>query len=444
MSQTSADSPIASTNHCQLETHANALLHSFTAGTAIEKKKSFDNLTSTERALLPSSDSASPYRTARDMAVATTLSVLLDSLTQSLSSTFEATAKIPTVTAPQDGISLLDVKNELLLSYLQNLVFLILVKLRKTKQGDSNGSDGKTRVNDEVVKKLVELRLYLEKGVRPLEDKLRYQIEKVMRAADDAERNEKATQAAAQTGTDSKSGSESEEDSDEDDEDSEDEKTNTATMANVANVAFRPSLSAISRSTTESAGKSSKDNNGVYRPPKVAPTTMPTTERREKRERGPIKSATMDEFIADELSTAPLAQPSIGTNIVQFGRRMKTATERKAEDERRDYEERNFVRLPKDSKKDRTKNAAVESRRGRMNYGGEEFRDLSMGVDRIDRLTKKKKDGGSGTRALLEKSRKRAPETVDGPRGSGVDVGERYQKRLKVLESGRRDRGKGR
>lgn len=373
------------------------------------------------------------------MAAATTLPVLLDSLTQSLSSTFEATTKIPSIDAPKDGISLLDVKNELLLSYLQNLVFLILVKLRKSKQNQSHNTNNDSNVDDEVVKKLVELRVYLEKGVRPLEDKLRYQIEKVLRAASDAERNEKAAQAAAVLDSGSESGSDSDDASDDDEED-EDEKSG---KANVADLAFRPNLSAVARSTTEaSAGKPNKDTDGIYRPPKIAPTTMPTTERREKRERGPIRSATMDEFVADELSSAPLAQPSIGTNIVQFGRRLKTANERKEEDERRDYEERNFVRLAKESKKDRAKNSEVAARRSRMNYGGEEWRDLGMGVDRIHRLTKTK-GGGSGTRALLEKSRKRGPETVDGPRGSG-EMGDRYSKRLKVLESGRRDRGKGR
>lgn len=373
------------------------------------------------------------------MAAATTLPALLDSLTQSLSSTFEAASKIPAVEAPQDGISLLDVKNELLLSYLQNLVFLILVKLRKTNTGDAKQLNNEAGLDSDVVKKLVELRLYLEKGVRPLEDKLRYQIEKVLRAADDSERNEKAAQAAADIKSESDSASSNEDGSDEDDEESESEHTNTA---NVADLAYRPSLGAFARSTSATADKSNKDKNGVYRPPKVAPTAMPTIERRERRDRGPIKSATMDEFVADELSAAPVAQPSIGTNIVQFGRRVKTASERKAEDERRSYEERNFVRLPKESKKDRAKNNAVESRRGRMNYGGEEFRDLSLGVDRIQRLTKRK-DGGGGTRALLEKSRKRGPETVDGPRGSGA-IGETYSKRLKVLEGGRRDRGKGR
>lgn len=374
------------------------------------------------------------------MATTASLSALLDSLTQSLSTTFDAASKLPSVEAPKDGISLLDVKNELLLSYLQNLVFLILVKLRRAKQGHSSNSNDDSNAEDEVVKKLVELRLYLEKGVRPLEDKLSYQIGRLLRAAADAERNEKAAQAAMQAKNNSDAASDSEESSGEDEEESEEEKPDTASLA------FRPGMGKIVRSRVDSDDQPSKDKSGVYRPPKIAPTKMPTTETRERRQRGPIKSATMDEFVADELSTAPLAQPSIGTNIVQFGRRLKTATERKEEDERRDYEERNFVRLAKDSKKDRAKKAAVDSRRGRMNYGGEEFRDLSMGVDRIHRLTKKK-DGGGGTRALLEKSRKRGPETVDGPRGSGRDggeMGERYQKRLKVLDSGRRDRGKGR
>jgi U3 small nucleolar ribonucleoprotein protein LCP5 len=367
------------------------------------------------------------------MAAATTLPVLLDSLTQSLSSVFEATSRISSVEAPKDGISLLDVKNELLLSYLQNLIFLILVKLRKSKQSGSDDEDNHVG-DDEVVKKLVELRLYLEKGVRPLEEKLRYQIERLLRAADNAERNEKAAQAAAASSSDSES---SDEDSEEESQSEEDSKP----APNMAGLQARPLLGAMARRPAADAGgaKHGKENDGIYRPPKVAPTVMPTLDKREKRERGPIKSATMDEFVADELSTAPVAQPSIGTNIAQFGRRLKTASERKEEDERREYEERNFTRLPKESKKERAQKAARDGRRGRMDYGGEEWRDLGMGVDRINRMTNRK-DGGGGTMALLDKSRKRGRDTVDGPRGSG-EAGESYQKRLKVLESGRRDRG---
>ncbi|KKY37692.1 putative sas10 utp3 c1d family protein [Diaporthe ampelina] len=367
------------------------------------------------------------------MAAATTLPVLLDSLTQSLSSVLEATSKTPLIEAPKDGISLLDVKNELLLSYLQNLIFLILVKLRKSKQSSPEDDENGRFDDGEVVKKLVELRLYLEKGVRPLEEKLRYQIEKVLRAADDAERNEKAAQAAAASGSDSES-------SDEDSEGEDQSGEESVPAAHLTGLQARPNLDSVARRpAADIARKHSKEKDAIYRPPKVAPTVMPTTERREKRERGPIKSATMDEFVADELSTAPVAQPSIGTNISQFGRRLKTASERKEEDERRDYEERNFTRLPKESKKKLAQKAARDGRSGRMDYGGEEWRDLGMGVDRINRMTNKK-EGGRGTKALLEKSRKRGRDTVDGPRGSG-EAGESYQKRLKVLESGRRDRG---
>ena len=39
----------------------------------------------------------------------------------------------------------------------------------------------------EAVKKLAELRVWLEKGVRPCETRLKYQIEKVLRAASDWE-----------------------------------------------------------------------------------------------------------------------------------------------------------------------------------------------------------------------------------------------------------------
>lgn len=370
------------------------------------------------------------------MAAPSSLPALLGSLTQSLSSALEATPKLADAEPPKDGLSLLDVKNELLLSYLQNLVFLILVKLRQSKNGKQQSD-----LNDTAVKKLVELRLYLEKGVRPLEDKLRYQIEKVLRAADDAERNAQAAEASSapksRKRSDSRSGSESDEGSEESGDD--------AAAAKVSDLQFRPNLSAFVRPAASTGVSKEKGADGVYRPPKIAPTVMPTTERKERAERKNLKSATLDEFIADELSTAPVAEPSIGTTIAAHGRRVKTAGERAEEAERLEYEERNFVRLPKESKKDRAKKSKAAGRSSRMAFGGEEFRGLGENVDRINLLTKNK-NGGTGTRALLEKSRKRGIDTVDGPRGSGstngVQMGERYEKRLKVLEGGRRDRGK--
>ncbi|KAF0325660.1 hypothetical protein K4K61_003170 [Colletotrichum sp. SAR11_59] len=364
------------------------------------------------------------------MAAPSTLPALLDSLTQSLTTSLDAAPK-NSIAPPQNGISLLDVKNELLLSYLQNLVFLILLKLRNAKKQsrDDENADDTTQA---VVKKLVELRLYLEKGVRPLEDKLRYQIEKILRAADDAERNAKAAEAAeGGNGDNSDSASDDESGSDEESDDEEDLKAS----------AMQARPDAFVRPAAASAAVAAAQKDGVYRPPRIAPTVMPS-ERREKTDRRPHKSAVMDEFIETEMSTAPLAEPSIGTTIVSGGRRMKTAAERKDEDERREYEETNFVRLAPKSKKEQAKENARTGRSGRMQFGGEEWRDLGEGVDRINRLTARKKSGG--TRDLLDKSRKRGRETTDGPRGSGqrAEMGERFQKRVKTLEAGRRDRGK--
>jgi U3 small nucleolar ribonucleoprotein protein LCP5 len=372
------------------------------------------------------------------MAAPATLPALLDSLTRSLTTTLEAAPKLASIELPKEGLSLLDVKNELLLSYLQNLVFLILLKLRQSKSGSDTQHDGES-LSDLVVSKLVELRLYLEKGTRPLEDKLRFQIDKVLRAADDAERAAKAAEHAAlkRHESDSESGSEDSE------SDESEDAPNGLEKVNVSDLQHRPNLASWQRPAAAQAKDKEKDTSGVYRPPKIAPVAMPTTERREKADRRPMKSATLDEFIADEMSTAPIAEPSIGTTIVNRGRKIKTAAERRREEERREFEETNFVRLPKESKKERAKRARMEGNSRRMNFGGEEWRDLSEGADRISRLTQAK-SGSRSTKALLEKSRKRTLDSADGPRGSGVAMGERFQKRLKVLESGRGTRGKGR
>ncbi|PNP46946.1 hypothetical protein TGAMA5MH_01899 [Trichoderma gamsii] len=382
------------------------------------------------------------------MAAATTLPALLASLTQSLSLAQEGTSKISTIEHPKDGISLLDVKNELLLSYLQNLVFLILVKLRNTKSDGKDASKEKDEDLDEVVRsKLVELRLYLEKGARPLEEKLRFSIDRFLRTAEDAQRREKMKEIkdSAKTGSSTdESGSDSEQDEDEDDSEAEETgfskpQTKNGAAPNMGSLIDDVAIRPANRSEDDGAPA------GVYRPPRRERQVMETTETREKAARRPMRSHTMEEFVASELSSAPMAEPSIGTTIVQGGRRMKTTQERRDEAERTEYEEANFTRLPQESKKDRAKKAKQANRSGRMQFGGEEWHNLGEGIDRIDRLTKRKEGGaGSGVRAMLEKSRKRGAETEDGPRGSGHQMGDRFHKKARLLDIGRGSRGKGR
>ncbi|RDA85920.1 hypothetical protein CP532_2713 [Ophiocordyceps camponoti-leonardi (nom. inval.)] len=363
-----------------------------------------------------------------------TLAALLSSLTQSLTLAQEATPQIEAIEHPKDGISLLDVKNELLLSYLQNLVFLILLKLRNSKLADDGSSHGDA-IDESVREKLVKLRLYLEKGARPLEDKLRFSIERFLRTAEDAQREgQRKSRTATLVDKDSADSDGSGSGSDEEDDD--DDNKNDATRSK--QVAAAPRVGALIDDVTMQSTGREEGPSGIYRPPKRDRHLMETTRSREKADRRPNKSHTMEEFIHSELFTAPIAEPSIGTTILQGGRKMKTAQERKEEAERRDYEEMNLVRLPKLSKKERAKKNKEAGHGGRMQFGGEEWRDLGEGVDRIDRLTKRKGQAGGGVRALLEKSRKRGFEAADGH----PEIGERFQKKVKMLEAGRRSRGK--
>ncbi|KAK2749109.1 hypothetical protein FQN55_003811 [Onygenales sp. PD_40] len=381
--------------------------------------------------------------------LATSLETLTSSLSSALSSLpnsqpHDVAADNATILPPSDGISLLDTKNEIFLSYLQNLVFVILLQLRHlstdSPDAETDIKNADSSLRSGAVKKLNELRVYLERGVRPLEGRLKYQVDKVLKAAEDAERNQLA--AASKGKKQSKgskdrgdgSGSESDEMSGSESDSSEASDADE----DIDELAYRPNLAAFSRGQqdeTKSKSSSKRDTgDGIYRPPKIKPTALPTTSdnREEKRGRRTAKSAIIDEFVNAEMSSAPMAEPSIGTTIRAGGRSVRSEKDRTKELERRTYEETNFVRLPKETKKERAKRGG--DRPG--GYGGEEWRGLGEGADRIERLTRRSRGGGSSN-SVLEKSRKRRA-TEDGPRGDGVNVGDGFEKRRKKIAGWKR------
>ncbi|PYH47000.1 small subunit rRNA maturation protein LCP5 [Aspergillus saccharolyticus JOP 1030-1] len=371
------------------------------------------------------------------------VSALLETLTTCLNNTGSSLPKAErespsdvSIEPPQDGISLLDTKSDLLLSYLQNLVFLIIFQLRGLKKDEEDDVD--ESLPEDIIKKLVELRVYLDRGVRPLEGRLKYQVDKVIKAAEDAERTEHSAATTRKSkkikGSDdeesgSEGSSESEGDSEEDDEGEGDGE-------DIDEMAYRPNVSAFSKRgepQTAKVDKSSKQpaSDGIYRPPRIMPTALPTTERRERRERPAQRSNVIDEFVSAEMSSAPMAEPSIGSTIVQGGRHTKSKKEREREAERTAYEETNFVRLMKESKKDRAKRLRAEGPQNQ--YGGEDWRDLTAGADRITKLTRRAKGSGGA----LDRSRKRKT-TEDGQRDDGVGVGQIFEKRRKKVDSWKR------
>ncbi|KAH0614798.1 uncharacterized protein H6S33_000434 [Morchella sextelata] len=377
------------------------------------------------------------------------MAALLETLTTlitSINSAFTSltSPEFPPVATPENGISLLEVKNELLLSYLHNVVFLVLIKLRS---GSLDPTKKNGQFGSEVVKELVKIRLLLEKGVKPLEAKLKYQIDKVVAAAVDKELSKAGNAALMPAAAAGATGEESDDGVEHDDYGVYSKKTTVAAApaSTIANkeLSFRPNPMALAKpsaaalpSVGETEGKE-----GIYKPPRISATVMPgfataasekIDGKRERENAGRNKSHMLDEFIADEMSAAPMATPSIGSTIVAGGRVMKSSRERREEQERRDYEESNFVRLPQLSKKE----LRERKRKGGDNvgqFGGEDWRDFAGD---LNRLTKGAGKGGKSSR-LLENSRKRQGDD-EGGRNGGKELGSLFNSKKKMMAKRRK------
>ncbi|PKA46715.1 hypothetical protein AXF42_Ash019698 [Apostasia shenzhenica] len=129
-------------------------------------------------------------------------------------------------------MSYLEAKHLLLLSYCQSIVYYVL---RKAK--------GLPIENHPVVRSLVEIRLFLEK-IRPIDKKLEYQVQKLIRAA--------ATSSAAQTMP------------------VDEEKKEEGSRDEEDPLKYRPNPNML----VSKASQAEQDGRGVYRPPKFAPTIM--------------------------------------------------------------------------------------------------------------------------------------------------------------------------
>jgi U3 small nucleolar ribonucleoprotein protein LCP5 len=339
------------------------------------------------------------------MAAETNLIDTLSSFTAAANLATGALPDIESLLMPAHGITLLHVKNEIFLAYLQALALRNLNVIRSLRDG-RDAQDAR-KLSNELTAKLIEHRAYLERGVRPLEQKMKYQTDRVVKAADDEDRaaEQKQNRSKALDRQDNGGAKDKSSSDENEDESSEDGLEGTALHVNLESI-VKPSAP-----SSEQLRRSKSKDDGVYRPPRIAATAMPTTESRERKERRPGRSAAVDEYVNTEMSSAPMAQPSIGSTIVQGGRKIKDVRQLAKEQERRDYEETHLMRLPKESKKELAKQRARDRRGG---FGGEEWSELGNAADRIGELTKKKSRDGA-----LDKSRKRRA-VEDGPRNDGV------------------------
>ncbi|KAJ0244834.1 hypothetical protein HA466_0183660 [Hirschfeldia incana] len=230
------------------------------------------------------------------------------------------TAKVKADSYPTaDGMSYLEAKHLLLLSYCQCLVYYLL---RKAKGFSIDGHP--------VVRSLVEIRMFLEK-IRPIDKKLQYQIQKLTTAG---------VSAAEQTLSEGKEGQQQSED--------------------VSNYKPKPDLLADKMAQDDEA------MDGVYRPPKFAPMSMDDKTSKQERnaarkEKHFLRQATENTYMKDVLDDLE-GRPE---EIIDYdGAESREQRKFMARYERQqEVEEELFVRAPR-TKEDKKREKRLKTRNG--------------------------------------------------------------------------------
>lgn len=279
----------------------------------------------------------------------------MDQLLRSVTDKCDGLLSSEDVQNSKDGISLLEFKNEVLASYINNLAIIIAAQISRAQGTELQ------QVFDTAVKNSLTQRVTLEKGVKGLEAKISYQIDKALRAFKKFQELEERKLDDAADGSESAS---------------EEEATS-----------YRPNLGQLQDQHSESEEESNK-----YTAPKIAKTTMFEESRRPSRRR---RDFAMEEYVREQ-GDAPLAEPSIGTTIMDHGHGgMSTERDRRKEREVQEYEEANFVRLGSNSSKKQRREARQRQKDAyERNLFGEDWGFL----DRDENGPKRKRQGSQKTR----------------------------------------------
>lgn len=200
------------------------------------------------------------------------------------------------------GLSFLEVKYHMLLSYLINLTYVVLRKCT-----------GEPIEADPAIDRLVELRTVLEK-TRPIDQRLKYQVDKLVKAA--------VTGASSQN-----------------------DPTNfKANPDNMISKLDNDSYSSEEEKESDEEGTKKLEKKGVYVPPKLAAVPYEEDETRAQREQKQLERArkhALSSSMIQELKEEYLDTPIEVTH--GSVRHMQTSKYQKA---RQDYEETYFTRLP--------------------------------------------------------------------------------------------------
>lgn len=273
-----------------------------------------------------------------------------------------------------EKVSLLSLKNGTMLSYLSDVLSVVHDKM-DVECADPAATKGR--------ESSIENRIVLERGVKPLEKKLSYQLDKLIRAYTRMEKEYLDAEKRALE----KSTNKNDQSDEEDDEDSSEDEEELAYRPGM--VKSKDTQSSKDREQPESGeidgeeGADEEKNDGVYRPPKINAMLPPQQNnhfedkfnvRDHKDNSNRSRMQAMEEYIKDQ-SDQPDWGASIGSDILNHGRG-GIKSSRDTEKERRvtSFEEDNFTRVNTLGNKNERRKAKQRERAARVNIiGGEDF-----------------------------------------------------------------------
>jgi U3 small nucleolar ribonucleoprotein protein LCP5 len=282
-----------------------------------------------------------------------------------------------------EGVSLLSLKSHSLLSYLNNLVLIILAHVEKLSEEDDNIEDAKLKS----IANSITQRVCLEKGIKPLEKKLNYQLDKMVRAYNRMEADEsQAIKTAQENNENNEQGSNA--DDDESSEEEDDALSYRPDSAALAKLTQSKSKSSTSREPRDEEASESAEK---YKPPKISamapPKADPTATGSKSSNTRKLQS--MEEYLREN-SDLPQLESSIGSTIVDNGRLgVKTDFDKKKEREIQRYEEDNFTRLPNTMTK---KSFQQKQRDMAHTFAGEDW-SMFNNSRKLDETSRKRKPG---------------------------------------------------
>eukprot|EP00912_Choanoflagellata_sp_UC4_P000878 UC4_evm2s543 len=244
---------------------------------------------------------------------------LRETLLRTLENTISATEEINKGKNATEGISLLDAKNQLLVSYIIHLLYIAKMRV-----------EGQSISNHPCIDNLIEMRVMLER-IGPLDKKIRYQIDRLVEAASSSFNASSLLSS---------------------------QEDNDAVLYGPRPTNLMKKDGGLSSGGIESAEGSMsimRDSSKYLAPRMTAEqfdeeeTTLARLQKRKEKERQRVLDSAMMQDLVDEFSSGP-----------------KTIHQKtnKEDIERQEYEENNFVRLPKPSRKN-----SAGKKRGRHEDG---------------------------------------------------------------------------